>query len=134
MSARHKARKRALDILFEAQIRGVNPLDVLATRAEDPELTLNPYTKTLVEGVCANHDEIDLAIGQYSRDWDIDRMPTTDVCILRMGVFELQYVSDVPAGVAISEAVELAQDLSTDESAAFVNGLLGRIALSLPDA
>ena len=134
MSARHKARKRALDILFEAQIRGLNPLDVLATRAEDPELTLNPYTKTLVEGGCANHDEIDLAIGQYSRDWDIDRMPTTDVCILRMGVFELQYVSDVPAGVAISEAVELAQDLSTDESAAFVNGLLGRIALSLPDA
>lgn len=133
MSARHKARKRALDILFESQIRGVDPLSVLGDRQATPDAVMNPYTAELVEGVASQLADIDATIAQYARGWDLDRMPTADLCILRIATFELRHRDDVPASVAISEAVELAQDLSTDESAAFVNGVLGSIALAVPD-
>lgn len=133
MSARHKARKRALDILFESQIRGVDPLGVLGDRQATPDGVMNPYTAELVEGVASQLADIDATIAQYARGWDLDRMPTADLCILRIATFELRHRDDVPASVAISEAVELAQDLSTDESAAFVNGVLGSIALAVPD-
>lgn len=132
MKARHKARKRALDILFESQMRAVNPLDVLQSRVDDPEVALNPFTSTLVQGVCAHRTEIDETVAQYSRGWELDRMPVVDICILRLAVYELMHEPDVPASVVLSEAVELASDLSTDESAGFVNGVLGRIAVAVP--
>ncbi|MBU6213077.1 MAG: transcription antitermination factor NusB [Actinomycetales bacterium] len=132
MSARHKARKRALDILFEAQLRDLDPLEVLQSRLEQPDAALNPYTETLVRGVCANRADLDDTISQYSRGWEIDRMPVVDACILRMAVYELAHELEVPGSVVLSEAVELASDLSTDESAGFVNGVLARIAAAVP--
>ncbi len=132
MSARHKARKRALDILFESHIRGVDPLGVLADRQAVADVVVNPYTAELVQGVAAHREQIDATIAQFARGWDLDRMPTADLCILRIATYELRHRDDVPASVAISEAVELAQDLSTDESAVFVNGVLGSVALATP--
>ncbi|NDB19019.1 MAG: transcription antitermination factor NusB [Actinobacteria bacterium] len=132
MSARHKARKRALDILFESQIRGVDPLGVLSDRRGAGDAVLNPYTVELVQGVVEHLTPIDATIAQFARGWDLDRMPTADLCILRIATYELRHRDDVPSSVAISEAVELAQDLSTDESAAFVNGVLASVALATP--
>lgn len=126
MSSRSKARKRALDILFESELQGLPPGGTLLARqaAEQP---LNPYTVTLVEGVADNLADIDALISAYSGDWPLPRMPAVDRTIVRIGVFELRY-GDVPVGVALSEAVALARELSTDESPAFVNGLLAAIA------
>lgn len=132
MSARHKARKRALDILFEAQLRETNPLDVLATRLSDPDAAVNPYTEMLIRGVCEHRTDIDDTIATYARGWDLDRMPVVDLCILRIAVYELAHEPDVPASVVLSEAVELASDLSTDDSAGFVNGVLARVAVAVP--
>lgn len=132
MKARHKARKRALDILFESQLRGLEPLDVLQSRADDPEIALNPFTTTLVQGVCTHLSDIDETIAQYSRGWEIDRMPVVDICVLRLAVYELMHEPEVPVSVVLSEAVELVSDLSTDESAGFVNGVLARIAVAVP--
>ncbi len=131
MSARSKARKRALDVLYEADIRGVPAPEVLAStvrrRAEDGQPTLNDYVADLVAGVTAHQDHIDELLGSYSMGWTLDRMPAVDRAILRLGTYELLWRDDVPDAVVISEAVTLAQDLSTDESSAFVNGLLGRL-------
>ena len=132
MSARHKARTRALEILFEAHIRAVDPLEVLAAREAEPGGSLNEYVGELVRGVCEHGADINDTITQYARDWSLDRMPGVDACILRLAVYELAHQSLVPTSVAISEAVELASDLSTDESASFVNGVLARIAAALP--
>ena len=132
MSARHKARKRALDILFESAIRGSDPLALLADREGDPEVVLNEYTPVLVRGVCENLRAIDDVIAQFSRGWQIERMPPVDLCVLRLGVYEVLCVQEVPDAVAISEAVELATDLSTDDSPAFVNGVLAQVALARP--
>ena len=128
MGARTKARKRALDVLFEAEQRDVEPRTVylrLATEASSP---LNPYTEELVDGVVAHRDRIDELLATYSEGWSLDRMPAVDRNVLRIAVYELLYVEDVPTTVAIDEAIGLVSDLSTDESASFVNGLLGRIA------
>ena len=131
MSARSKARKRALDILYEADIRGLVPAEVLATtqqrRAEDGQAAMNPYVGELVDGVAAHRDYIDELLGSYSMGWALDRMPAVDRAILRIGTYELLWRDDIPDAVAISEAVALAQELSTDESSSFVNGLLGRL-------
>lgn len=127
MPARTKARKRALDILFETDLRGVPVLDVLAERTAQGSPPVPAYAATLVRGVHAHRDRIDELLTRYSAGWAVDRMPAVDRNILRIGVFELLYASDVPDGVAISEAVLLARDLSTDESPAFVNGLLARV-------
>ena len=132
MKARHKARKRALDILFEAQLRAVDALDVLQSRTDDPDVALNDYTATLVRGVVSNRTDIDDTLAQYSRGWELDRMPVVDVCVLRLAVYELMHEAEVPVSVVLSEAVELASDLSTDESAGFVNGVLARIAVAVP--
>ena len=126
--ARRKARKRALDLLFEADQRGLAPLDVLAVRqaADDPPVV--PYAASLVEGVIAHADEIDALIGPVlSAGWSIERLPAVDRALLRIGVYELRF-GDVPPAVAISEAVGLAGELSTDESASYVNGVLGAIS------
>jgi len=131
VSARSKARKRALDVLYEADIRGLAPADVLSAtakrRTDEGQATLNDYVTDLVEGVQAHREYIDELLGSYSMGWTIDRMPTVDLAILRLGAYELLWRDEVPDAVAISEAVHLAQELSTDESASFVNGLLGRL-------
>ncbi len=127
MSARGKARKRALDMLFEAEQRGVPARDLLATRLADPEPPVNPYTAQLVDGVLDHSERIDELLTTYAQGWTLDRMPAVDRNVLRLGVYELLWSDDVPDAVAISEAVGLARSLSTDESPAFVNGLLARI-------
>lgn len=132
MSARSKARKRALDVLYEADIRALPAADVLAAtaarRADEGQAALNAYVAELVDGVTAHQAHIDELLGSYSMGWTLDRMPAVDRAILRLGTFEVLWRDDIPDAVAISEAVELAQELSTDESASFVNGLLGRLA------
>ncbi len=129
MAARTKARKRAVDLLYEAEQRGVNVADLLAERVAAPvtEAPLNPYTGELVEGVVAHWADINELLSTYSQGWPLERMPDVDRAILRVGTFEVLWADDVPDGVAISEAVELATSLSTDESPRFVNGLLARL-------
>ncbi len=130
MSARSKARKRALDILFAAELRGQSPAEALDTAIAEGEGPTNDYTATLVRGVVANQAEIDELVAKASEGWSLERMPAVDRNVLRLGVFELLHVDDVPDGVAISEAMNLVRDLSTDESPAFVNGVLGSILRS----
>jgi N utilization substance protein B len=133
MSARTKARKRALDVLFESELRGL-PLDgTLADRREAGEPPVNDYTVTLVQGVAEHRERIDGLLASYSEGWTLDRMPSVDRNVLRLGVFEVLYVDDVPDAVALSEAVGLVRDLSTDESPAFVNGVLGSIVRNKAD-
>jgi transcription antitermination protein NusB len=130
LAARSKARKRAVDLLFEAEQRGLNARDLLAERLARPvtEAPLNQYTADLVEGVVAHWTDINELLSTYSQGWTLDRMPSVDRAILRLGAFEVLYATEVPEGVAIAEAVELAKTLSTDDSPKFVNGLLGRLA------
>ena len=131
MSARSKARKRALDVLYEADIRGIEPAAVLAAtesrRSDEGQAHMNSYVAEVVDGVTAHREYIDELLGSYSMGWSLDRMPAVDRAILRIGTYELLWREDVPDAVAIAEAVALAQELSTDESSSFVNGLLGRL-------
>ncbi|MDQ3629441.1 MAG: transcription antitermination factor NusB [Actinomycetota bacterium] len=127
MSARTKARKRALDVLFESELRGVELGATLPQRLADGDPPVNPYTVTLVEGVHGHQARIDELLSTYSVGWSLDRMPTIDRNLLRIAVFEILYADDVPDAVAISEAVGLAGELSTEESSSFVNGLLARL-------
>ncbi len=126
MPARSKARKRALDVLFEAELRGQPVLDVLAERA-DQTPPLPAYAADLVRGVYAHQQRIDELLARYAAGWTLDRMPAVDRNLLRIGAFELLWADDIPDAVAISEAVRLARDLSTEGSPAFVNGLLARL-------
>jgi N utilization substance protein B len=131
MSARRKARKRALDVLYEAELRGVPILDVLTgylDRLQVPRPEHIVYTIVLVEGVAAHRDRIDELIGSYTEGWTLDRMPVIDRNLARIAVFELLYREDIDDPVAITEAVELARTLSTEDSPRFLNGVLGRIA------
>ena len=127
MSARGKARNRALDVLFEAEQRSVSPFDVLRARREKTDQIVNPYTVEIIEGVVSLQPAIDEFLETYSQGWTLERMPSVDRIILRIGTWELLYNDDVPDGVAVSEAVTLAKTLSTDESPSFINGLLGRL-------
>ena len=127
MSARGKARNRALDVLFEAEQRSVSAFDVLRARRERTDQIVNPYTLEIVEGVVSLQPAIDEFLETYSQGWTLERMPSVDRIILRIGTWELLYNDDVPDGVAVSEAVALAKTLSTDESPQFINGLLGRL-------
>ncbi|MCL3819109.1 transcription antitermination factor NusB [Aeromicrobium wangtongii] len=127
MSARTKSRKRALDILFESEAQNLPPGGTLADRRKDAEYPVNEYAVLLVEGVVAHRDRLDEIITENAKDWTLDRMPAVDRNLLRIGAFEILYVEDVPDVVAVSEAVNLASELSTDESPSFVNGLLSRI-------
>ncbi|MCW2131990.1 transcription antitermination factor NusB [Arthrobacter sp. VKM Ac-2550] len=126
-SARGKARRRAVDVLFEAEQRSVSAFDALRDRREKTDQVINPYTVDIVEGVVAMQAQIDEFLTTYSQGWALERMPSVDRIILRVGAWELLYNDDIPDGVAVSEAVELAKTLSTDESPSFVNGLLGRL-------
>jgi N utilization substance protein B len=127
MGARSKARKRALDILFEADQRGLPVLDVLRDRLARAEPPVQEYAVQVVQGVVEQRERIDELLSTYSHGWTLDRMPGVDLAILRIGTWELLYNDDVPAAVAIDEAVDLAHSLSTDESPGFVNGLLARL-------
>jgi len=127
VAARSKARKRALDILFAAELRGLPASQLLSEQQSLGEQPVPKYAAELVRGVAAHRARIDSLISQNAVDWTLDRMPAVDRNILRLGIYELLWADDVPDGVAISEAVLLAQDLSTDASPAFVNGLLAKI-------
>jgi transcription antitermination protein NusB len=132
VSARSKARKRALDILFEAELRGLPTLELLSERQSVGDVPVQPYAAELVRGVATHSERIDELISWNLVDWTLERMPAVDRNILRLGVYELLWADGVPDGVAISEAVALAQDLSTDNSASFVNGVLARIKADKP--
>ena len=129
-SSRSKARKRAVDILFEAGQRGLDPATLLADRIVESgtQMALPQYAVDLVEGVCAQRERIDEALVTYAQGWTLDRMPAVDLAVLRIGAWEILCSDEVDDAVAIDEAVELARSLSTDDSPAFVNGLLGRIS------
>jgi N utilization substance protein B len=127
MPARSKARKRALDVLYATEMRGQDAVTTLDTAIADGEGPTNPYTEVLVRGVAAHRDRIDELLGQYAQGWTLDRMPAVDRTALRIGAFELLYADDVPPAVAVSEAVALVRDLSTDDSPSFVNGVLGSL-------
>jgi N utilization substance protein B len=132
MAARSKARKRALDILFEADLRGLPVLELLSERQSVGEVPVQPYAAELVRGVASNRERIDELLSWNLVDWTLERMPAVDRNILRIGVYELLWAGDVPDGVAIAESVALAQDLSTDNSPPFVNGVLAKIKAEKP--
>lgn len=133
MAARSKTRKRAVDILFEADLRGTDAISTAAERLADADRPVQPYTITLVEGVTQHRGRIDELITTYSEGWSLSRMPGVDRSIIRAAVYELLWCDDVPDAVVIDEAIELAKSLSTDDSPKFINGVLGRIALVKPD-
>ena len=128
MAARSKARRRAVDMLYEAELRGRDRLDLLRERVTDPDTPpVADHSVRLVEGVAEHADRIDELIAAHARGWSLDRLPDVDRAILRMAVYELLWVDDVPDPVVIDEAVSLAKALSTDDSPAYVNGVLGGI-------
>jgi len=125
MSARSKARKRALDLLYASDMRRRSAVEALEEQAESTQL--NDYTVTLVHGVVENRARLDEVISQYVQGWTLDRLPAVDRNVLRLATYEVLYVDDVPDAVAVSEALNLVRDLSTDDSPNFVNGVLGNI-------
>jgi N utilization substance protein B len=127
MAARSKARKRAVDVLYEADVRGGDRLSLLHDRIETGNPPVPEHTVRLVEGVAEHAVRIDGLIDTHASNWSIDRLPDVDRAILRMAVYELLWADDVPDAVVIDEAVELAKALSTDASPAYVNGVLGAI-------
>ena len=127
MSARSKARKRAVDVLYESDARGVSPTTTLAERLALADPPVNEYTVELIEGLDANRERVDEILTGYAEGWTVERMPGVDRAVLRLGIYELLWRPDVPEAVVIDEAVELAKTLSTDESPRFVNGVLARV-------
>ena len=127
MAARSKARKRAVDVLYEADLRGVDPLAVLRDRIAEGQPPVAEHTVRLVEGVVEHSARVDELIDTHARGWSLQRLPDVDRAILRMAVFELLWVDDVPDAVVLDEAVALAKVLSTDDSPAYVNGVLGAV-------
>ncbi|GAB3206363.1 transcription antitermination factor NusB [Nocardia tengchongensis] len=138
LGARHKARRRAVDLLFEAEARDIDPADLLSERVslsvrEESVAPVSPYTRVLVEGVADDLDRVDGTIESYlSQDWTLPRLPAVDRAILRVAVWELFHANDVPPVVAVDEAVELAKELSTDDSPSFINGVLGQVVQVAP--
>jgi transcription antitermination protein NusB len=132
MAARSKARKRALDIIFECEVRGLPLGATLDERVIAGEPPVNEYTVTLIRGIVEHQARIDELISTYAQGWSLERMPAVDRNVLRLGVLEVLYVDDVPDAVAVSEAMNLVRELSTDESPGFVNGVLGNILRDKP--
>ena len=126
MSARRKARRRALDFLYESEIKGVDPLALLESRPPD-ELSEGIYSLKLVTGVQENRRKIDELILTYAQGWDLDRMPALDRNILRIAIYEILWETQLDDRIAVDEAVSIAQELSTTESSGYINGVLGRI-------
>jgi len=131
VSARRKARKRALDFLYEADIRSSNAIELIATR-EESELSERDYIMELLVGVDSNKAKIDELITTYAQGWDMDRMPAIDRNILRIALFEILFKNDLDDQIAASEAIEIATELSTEDSAKYINGILGRIIILKP--
>ena len=134
---RHQARKRAVELLFEAEARGLSPAEVAEGRTSLAETNsevspLNSYTVTVARGFSEHADHIDELISSHLQGWTLERLPAVDRAILRVAVWELLYADDVPEPVAVDEAVELAKGLSTDDSPGFVNGVLGQVMLVTP--
>lgn len=127
MAARSKARKRALDLLYASELRGESATDALERAIADGEGPTNDYTATLVRGVVEHQARLDELLAEYAEGWTLARMPAVDRNVLRLGLFELLHADDVPDAVAVSEAMALVRDLSTDESPQFVNGVLGNL-------
>ena len=139
MSARSKSRKRALDVLYAAEARDVDPLVVLSDRMQRPTgpdvhswAPIGEYAEFLVRGVVEHQRRVDALLSEHSKGWTLERMPAVDRAILRIAVFELLYSVDVPPAVVVNEAVDAAKVLSTDDSPKFVNGVLGQIAVITP--
>jgi len=137
VKGRHQARKRAVDLLFEAEARGLSPVEIVEVRtalteAKQDVAALNPYTETVARGVGEHSAHIDDLISSHLQGWTLDRLPAVDRAILRVAVWELLYAEDVPEPVAVDEAVQLAKELSTDESPSFINGVLGQVMLVAP--
>jgi N utilization substance protein B len=132
VSARSKARKQALDLLYETDIRGTNLVETLEARdipAEGPDARpIRDYTRELINGVSHNRRKIDELITTYAQGWDMDRLPAVDRNILRLGIYEILWSTTVPTSVAIDEALDLARELSSDDSSKYIHGVLGRIA------
>ena len=146
---RRAARRLALDVLYEAEIRDELPVERLSAHQRDgwvvpasaddgdavagePTIEASAYARVLIEGVQEHQADIDSLIARFADRWAIERMPVVDRTLLRIGAFELLWRDDIPTAVAINEAVELAKSLSTDESGRFVNGILGKLAESQP--
>jgi transcription antitermination protein NusB len=137
VKGRHQARKRAVDLLFEAEARGLTPAEAANTRtalaeAKPDVAPLNPYTAKVARGVSEHAAHIDDLIASHLQGWTLERLPAVDRAILRVAVWELLHADDVPGPVAVDEAVELAKELSTDDSPGFVNGVLGQVMLVAP--
>jgi len=132
VAARSKARKRAVDVLYESEIRGSDAVGVLADRVALGDPPVSDYTVQLVEGVQQHLARIDDLLARYAEGWTLQRMPDVDRAVLRLGIYELLWREDVPQAVAIDEAVELAKALSTDDSPRFVNGILARVLRDRP--
>lgn len=132
MSARSKARKQSLDLLYEGDIRGQEPAELLVLRdaiEEGPDSRpIREYTKELISGITDNRRKIDELISTYAQGWDMDRLPAVDRNILRLGIYEILWCKDLDDAVAIDEALNLARELSTDDSAGYIHGVLGRIS------
>jgi len=128
VSARSKARKAALDFLYESDIRKGAPLEILQLRQNELDLPVREFTKDLVSGVESHRRKIDELITTYAQGWDMDRLPAVDRNILRLGIYEILWAKDVPTSVAIDESLDLAKELSSDESSKYIHGVLGRIA------
>lgn len=129
---RHKARRRAVDLLFEAEAKDVSPLDLVEQRRElfvtdDSIGAINDYTERVLNGVVADSDEVDSVLSSHLEKWTLPRLPAVDRAILRLATWEMFHADDVDPRVVVDEAVELAKELSTDDSPAFVNGVLGRM-------
>lgn len=127
MAARSKARKRALDHLYACEMRGDDPVATLEAALEAGDAPNNPYTEVLIRGVGEHRARIDELLEQYAEGWTLARMPAVDRNVLRIGAFEVLFSDEIPDGVAVSEAMALVRELSTDESPAFVNGVLGAL-------
>jgi transcription antitermination factor NusB len=132
VGARSQARKRALDVLFESDLRGADVVATLAARLAEADPPISAYAVELVEGVTAHRKRIDELLMAYAEGWTLERMPPVDRNVLRIGIYELLWRADVPDGVVLDEAVELAKRLSTDSSPGFVNGLLARLLALKP--
>jgi N utilization substance protein B len=132
VSARSKARKQSLDLLYEGDIRGQEPAQLLALRdlvEEGPDARpIREYTKELISGISDNRRKIDELISTYAKGWDMDRLPAVDRNILRLGIYEILWCKDLDDAIAIDEALNLARELSTDDSAGYIHGVLGRIS------
>lgn len=131
MSARSKARKRALDILFEADLRSSSAIDLLELRPPQ-DLSQGEYSEALIRGVSDHREKIDELIVTYAQDWDMDRMPAIDRNILRISIYEILWCPEIDDAVAVSQAVEMATELSTENSPSYINGVLGRIIVLKP--